>query len=52
MINLGLSASLLYSSYIMMNCPCKVPCKCKYWTFVMSAGVPLAYVVYTNTFSE
>jgi hypothetical protein len=47
-ITIALSASLLYGSYTMVSCPCKVPCRCKYWSFVLATGVPLGYVIYKN----
>jgi hypothetical protein len=43
-----MALSLAYASYTMATCPCEKACECKYASFVIAAGVPLAYAVYTN----
>jgi hypothetical protein len=48
MLNALAGASLAYSSYLLLTCPCKAPCGCKMPTFLLAAGVPLAYVVAAN----
>ena len=43
-----MALSLAYASYTMATCPCEKPCGCKYTSFVIAAGVPLAYVILGN----
>ena len=43
-----MALSLVFSAYTLTTCPCETPCECKYTRFLLSAGIPLAYVVLTN----
>jgi len=43
-----MALSLAYATYTMATCPCEQPCGCKYVSFVIATGVPLAYVVLGN----
>jgi hypothetical protein len=43
-----LTGSLLFSAYTMATCPCETACKCKYELFLVTTGLPLAYVLYDN----
>jgi hypothetical protein len=52
MLNVLMSASLVYGAFLLWNCPCKTPCRCKYPQFMASVGVPLAYVVLQNALAE
>ena len=37
-----MALSLAYASYTMATYPCKKPCGCKYTSFGIAAGMPLA----------
>jgi len=47
-IRLAMTASLGYAAYIAWSCPCEQACKCKFIPFLVSTGVPLAYVLWAN----
>ena len=52
MLNALLSASLLYGSLLLWECPCPTPCRCRLPQFVIATGIPLAYVVLQNALAE
>ena len=47
-IDYVMAASLGFAAYTLITCPCSTPCECKYTVFLVTAGVPLAYVIIGN----
>ena len=52
MLNLLLSASLVYGAFLVLKCPCKVPCACRFPEFALAVGLPLGYVALQNTLTK
>lgn len=51
-LNAVMSASLVYGAYLILWCPCEVPCECKYPIFLASVSIPLTYVTLQNTLAK
>lgn len=43
-----MAASLAYAAYTMATCPCGKACACKFDRFLITTGIPLAYVIIDN----
>jgi hypothetical protein len=51
-VRVALTGSLLYAAYTAWTCPCERACECKLTSFMLSAGLPLVYVVMVNSASK